>query len=261
MKKSLILLVPVIFLLSCRKNSFDPFPPSEGDKLVSVYYENEKFYEYEYDSEGRLAVERGKFHYHEYHYLASSETISKKVYLDQGMFSSYGPIATKSLNRTEWVNPANTPLYGTQTFKYDSNNRLVRSSALITGYSEYEYDSEGRISANKIYNNDALSGSREYQYDASGNLIRDDHYYIFSEGSKVLSNTTEYEYDNMKNPYLHQAPDLIPGPGTNPNNVIRKKYKVYSDSGYGQDITYSYAYNDAGYPISRNDGMRYIYKD
>lgn len=261
MKKSLILLIPSILFLSCRKDSFDPFPSSGASRLSSLYYEDEKFYEYEYDSRGRLTVEKGKFHYHEYQYPVSSKTVSKKIYLDQGMFSSNLQISTRSMNRTEWVNPANTPLYGTQIFKYDKNNRLVRSSALTTGHSEYEYDSEGRMSSRKIYHNNVLSGSREYQYDVSGNLIRDDQYSISEGGSKVLSSTTEYGYDQQKNPYRYQAPDVAPGPGTNLNNVIREKYVVSSHPDAGKDVSYTYEYNSEGYPVSRNDGIRYVYKD
>ncbi len=259
MKKSLVFLILPVLFLSCRKNSFDPLPSSEGDKLVSVYYGDEKFYEYQYDAQGRLAIERSKFHYHEFQYHTPFKTVSKKIYLDMGMASSDYRISNKSFNRTEWVNPANTPLYGIQTLNYDKNDRLVRSSALSNRHSEYEYDSEGRISAVKTYNKDVLSMSRQYLYDASGNLIRDDQYSISADGSKVLSSTTEYEYDQKKNPYRYQAPDNIPGSGTNPNNVTRKKYKAYS--GYGEDVTYNYAYNGAGYPVSRNDGMRYVYAE
>ncbi len=251
-----------ISVASCR-NNFDAVFRVEGEKLSGVYHEKEKVQEYEYDARERLIVEKSKFSYHSYIYEEGKRRITKKVYLDKGIFSSSSNVATQTLNRKEWVNPGNTPLYAKLDYDFDAGNRLIRSVE-ITGYSEYEYDTKGRIAVRKLFHNGKLSGTHEYTYDGSGNLIKKDHYSISDFSGKALSSTTEYQYDEMKNPYYYLIPERIPGRNTSPNNIVHELYTVYNYPAVGvnsvtNDITYSYQYNSLGYPTQRNDGVRFVY--
>ncbi|ODS80356.1 MAG: hypothetical protein ABS46_14455 [Cytophagaceae bacterium SCN 52-12] len=260
--KFLSIVLCCISFVSCR-NNFDAVFHVEGEKLSEVYHEKEKVQEYEYDTQNRLIVEKSRFSYYSYTYKAGKRRITQKVYLDEGIFSSSSNVATRALNRKEWVNPQNTSLYSETDYDFDAGNRLIRSEG-GTGYSEYEYDINGRIAVRKLFHEGELSGTHEYTYDGSGNLMRKNHYTISGSSGKVLSNTTKYQYDEMKNPYYRLIPEGIPGRGTNPNNVIRELYTVYNHPTAGvdsviDDKTYSYQYNSLGYPTERNDGVRFVY--
>ncbi|SMD42587.1 YD repeat-containing protein [Aquiflexum balticum DSM 16537] len=234
--------------------------PNIGERLTTVSFNDTKLYEYEYDADGFLVAEKAKFHYYGYFYSVNSGVVSKKIYFDSRILSSNSGTVQEANNRSEWVNPQNTTLSGTLVYEFDSNNRLVKSTEL-NGHSEYEYDNNGRISTRKMFNGENLTGIREYKYDMNGNVSTDSHYYILEDGSKLLSNTTEYEFDSKKNPYQYLRPDRAPGENTNPNNVTREKYSVINYPSSMRDIRYTYIYNDSGYPIERNDGQRYQYSN
>ncbi len=259
MKTKLLLIVLCCAgFVSCR-NDFDTIFSVEGEKLTEVYWDQEKARELKYDAEGRLAVDRSKYFYHSYTYSSGKRRITKKLYMDQGIYSSSSTIATQALNRKEWVDPGNTPLSVEVNYEFDSDNRLVRSEE-VNGYSEYEYDTDGRIAVRKFYRDGKLSGTHRYSYDDEGNLTRRDQYSGLS-----VSSRTEYQYDKMKSPYYKLIPDRIPGENTNPNNIIHEKYTVYDYPNTGDesvltDKALSYQYNSLGYPTKRNDGVRFVYE-
>ncbi len=259
MKTKLLLIVLFCAgFVSCR-NDFDPIFGVEGEKLAGVYSGDEKIREFEYDNHERLSIDKSQNFYYSYTYWSGKGRITKKMYIDQGVFSATASVATRALNREEWVDPQNTALYAELSYEFDSGNRLVRSEEVL-GYSEYEYDANGRIAVRKSYHLDKLAGTHRYSYDERGNLIRKDHY-----SGGTVSSRTEYKYDEMKNPYYHLIPDRIPGENTNPNNVIHEKYTVYNYPNAGEesvvtDNVLSYRYNSLGYPAERSDGMRFVYR-
>jgi len=254
--KKLFLFIFIGFLASsCQK---DESLPNLGEKLSAVYFDDVKFYEFEYNVEGLLEAEKNKFFYHRYNYDKKLGTVSKEIYFDSRLASSNSGIAQEALNRLVWVTPQNTELTGILVFKFDANNRLIKSTEL-NGYSEYDFDNNDRIKTRRMYNEGKLSGTREYDYDMLGNVKTDTQYYVLENGTKQLSATTEYEYDNMKNPYYNLKPDRFHVENTNPNNITRKKYTVYNYPDAGLEERYTYTYNSLGLPTDRNDGMRYQY--
>lgn len=255
MKKLLLFLFIGFLAASCQN---DDTLPHVGEKLTSVYFDGIKFYEYDFHSDGLIAAEKSKFYYHKYDYSKNSRTVSKEVYFDSRLASSNSSVLQGAIDRAEWVNPQNTELTGTLIFEYNTDKKLVKSTELI-GYSEYEYDNNDRIKTRKMYNEGKLSGIREYEYDLTGNVLRDDHYHVSEDGSKILSTTTEYEYDNMKNPFFNLKPDKFPVENTNPNNITRKKYTVYNYPEGSSEIQYTYTYNSRGLPVERSDGLSYVY--
>ncbi|TVP52769.1 MAG: hypothetical protein EA341_02585 [Mongoliibacter sp.] len=257
MRQLVFILVIGILTSSClEENNI----PSIGNRLLAIYVEDMIFLEYEYDRDGSLIADKGKIHYFKYLYDKNNGRFSKEVYFDSRIFSSNSNVLQESIDRTEWVNPQNTALTGTLVYEFDSKKRLIKSIEL-KGYSEYEYNNNGRISARKMFHDGRLSGIREYEYDQNGNVIKDSHFLISENASKTLSNTTQFEYDDMKNPYQFLRPEPIPGENTNPNNVTRAKYTVKNTPEAASDIQYTYLYNDLGWPIERNDGLRYKYSN
>lgn len=255
LKKLFSFLFIGLLALSCQN---DDSLPGVGEKLVAVYFEGVKFYEYDFHNDGLIAAEKSKFSYYKYDYSKNGRTVSKEIYFDSRLASSNSSVLQGALDRTEWVNPQNTEKSGTLVFEYNSDKRLVKSTELI-GYSEYDYDNNDRIIIRRMYNEGKLSGTREYEYDIDGNVLRDDQYHVLGDGSKILSTTTEYEYDDKKNPFFNLKPDRFPVENTNPNNITRKKYTVYNYPDGGLDIQYTYTYNSLGFPVERSDGLSYVY--
>jgi hypothetical protein len=89
-------------------------------------------------------------------------------------------------------------------------------------------------------------------------------YIVSSSGIEELSTTTEYEYDNMHNPYQSFKRLVTPGIYTNPNNITKETYTLNFDVDPSiekvQITEYEYEYNRNGYPIKVNGETEYVYK-
>ena len=85
-----------------------------------------------------------------------------------------------------------------------------------------------------------------------------------SAGVAVLSTTTEYEYDEMHNPWKSFRRLLTPGIYTNPNNITKETYTLHFEvDPWIENIQvkeYSYEYNEKGYPVKVNGLTQYVYK-
>ena len=104
----------------------------------------------------------------------------------------------------------------------------------------------------------------DYLYDNNENIIKQTKYFKSSEGIAELSTTTEYEYDNMHNPYLAFKRLITPGIYTNPNNITKETYTLNFDVDPSiekvQITERTYEYNANGYPIKVNGVTEYVYK-
>jgi hypothetical protein len=255
MRKLIVFLFISILTISCQ---IDDMLPNDGEKLVAVNFDGIKFYEYAYQSNGLIAAEKSKFSYYKYDYNKNQRTVSKEIFTDPRIGSSNSNILQEAWNRSEWVNPLNTEKSGNLVFEYDVDNKLIKSTELI-GFSEYDYDDIGRMKIRRMYHEGKISGTREYRYDIVGNVLRDDQYHVLGDGSKILSSTTEYKYDDMRNPFFNLKPDRFPVENINPNNIIRQKYTVYNYPDADSDVSYTYNYNSFGLPTERSDGQSYVY--
>ena len=253
--KVLLPLLLSLTLISCR----DDFPgrsETSGTRLTEVYFDKDKVYVYEYNSDGLLAVEKSKWLYSAYRY--EPRVVYMDLYEDPGLYSSSSVISEKSLNRKDWVSPQNTKKTTTVQYRLDQDKKLISSTERTPdAWMEYIYGDGSRITEVRMYYSGQLGGVREYTYDSNGNLTRDEHYSILKSGERQVNSITEYEFDQGKNPYFHLAPARLPGERTNPNNITRKKYSV---SGYPDSETrYTYTYNSDGYPVSRDQGDMMTY--
>jgi len=114
-----------------------------------------------------------------------------------------------------------------------------------------------------MYWENELSHYIDYIYDESGNLINETKYRVLSTGITELLTTTEYEYDNMHNPFLAFKRLMSPSKYTNANNIVKEIYTIHFEvdgiTGKVQITENSYEYNDEGYPIKKNEA-EYVYK-
>jgi len=87
---------------------------------------------------------------------------------------------------------------------------------------------------------------------------------VLPTGIAELTTTTEYEYDNMHNPYQSFERLTTPGVFTNPNNITKETYTLNFDvapsSEKVQITRNTYEYNDKGYPLKVNNLTEYVYK-
>jgi hypothetical protein len=89
------------------------------------------------------------------------------------------------------------------------------------------------------------------------------HYFISDDGKSKLSNETAYEFDDKKNPYFPFNKLIFPGRNTNRNNITKETYTLYGEIPKGiepiQITTYSYEYNELGYPVKVDGETVYEY--
>jgi hypothetical protein len=184
------------------------------------------------------------------------------------MFSSNSRVVEASMNRKEWVNPGNTEKSLRITFEYDDNDQVIksiysRSSASHSEFSEFIYENE-RIRRQSMYWENILSGYIDYSYDENGNLVKEVKYNVSAEGIAELMTTTDFEYDNMKNPYKSFRRLMTPGVYTNENNIVKQTYTIHFEVDPStekvQVTETSYDYNDKGYPVRVNGTVEYVYK-
>ncbi|MEA1888096.1 MAG: hypothetical protein U9N72_12895 [Bacteroidota bacterium] len=211
-----------------------------------------------------VTEEKHEDHYTRHYYNNSNQLVRSDYYVDPDMFSSTMP----ALNRKEWVNPENTEKSLTTTFDYDSNGKLVRKtykrpSVSHSEFSEYSWEKK-RIIRQTMYWMNEVSGYIDYEYDNNGNLIKKEKYRVQSNDIPELVTTTEYEFDEMKNPYQSFKRLMTPGKDTNQNNITKETYITHIEvDPWSENISvteYSYEYNERGYPVIVNGNVEYVYK-
>ena len=85
--------------------------------------------------------------------------------------------------------------FGNDSGKLVKENRYSANGEL-SGYYEYEYDSNGNMTKGRVYTaNGELLSYYEYEYDSNGNRTKESGYYASGE----LSCYWEFEYDSNGN--------------------------------------------------------------
>ncbi|HZK93994.1 MAG TPA: hypothetical protein VFC67_07290 [Prolixibacteraceae bacterium] len=267
LRLSLILLLFLAFYTSC-KNDKPLIIEDPGFPLLDkVMYGPELSNVYTWNASYLISEEKSKFFYTKHNYNNQNQLVSSDFYVDPGIYSSDSHIAQASMNRTEWVNPDNTAKEMFRTYEYNQNGQLIKYSInrLNTNYKSYsifEYNAKGQISKETWYSDGKANGNTIYIYNFAGNLILKTRNDILADGSFKLSTTTEYEFDNKKNPYLLFKMQ-IPGIYTNQNNIIKETYTLWFEVDSFVDkiqITETtYEYNDYGYPVKQNGTVEFVY--
>jgi hypothetical protein len=268
MKKiSLVFIISCIFL-SCEKDKQLIIENTDIPLISKVLIGGEIYMEYSYNSANLVNEEKSKFHYTKHTYNDMNQLVKSDFYWDISMASSNSSVIEAAMNRKEWVNPDNTPKSISHVLEYNSNRQLIRTtynrpSVNNSEYSEFTYGND-RISRQTMYWQNILSYYIDYLYDEKGNLIKESKYYVPSTGIAELWTTTEYEYDNMRNPFHSFKRLMTPGRFTNLNNITKETYTIHFDVDQWtqkvQVTNNSYKYNEKGYPVKENGVTEYMYK-
>jgi len=261
-----IILISFIVLLSCKKEK-EPQIENENILLLSKeIYSDDLFFEYTYNELNLLMERKTKWSYTSYSYNDNNQLISYDMYEDLRIASSDWETAQQAMNRTDWVTPENTDISGRGTYSY-SHDRLTKVTVTqfpggSKTYVTFEYDENGRIGEKIFYYNGVPASFIEYSYNEKGNLILETHKDVV-EGNPVISIKEEYEFDDKNNPFKAFKRLLLPGEYTNENNIIKKTMTLFFDI-YGVDKVQvteaTYEYNMQGYPVKKNNMIRYEYK-
>ncbi len=268
MRKTVLFFFLTAIALSCEKET-PLIIENIGIPLISkVLVDGDLYFEYTYNGANLISEEKSKYYYTKHIYDSDNRLLRSDYYVDPGIFSSSMEVLQATLNREEWVNPDNTEKSLTTSFEYDLHGKLIKKTFMrpSVGHSEFsEFTWEnGRITRKTMYWMDELSGYVDYEYDEKGNLIKKDKYMLGPDRSPVLWAGTEYEYDEMKNPYQSFIRLMTPGIYTNMNNILKETYTVYIENDPEPEnisiIENSYEYNELGYPIKVNGDVEYVYK-
>ena len=268
MKKILLIFIIPICFISCENYNQLIIENTDIPLISKVLIGDEIYIVYSYNDANLVTEEESKFRYASHTYNEHNELIASDFWWNELFASSSCSMLEEALNRKEWVNPDNTPKSITHLLEYDGAKQLVRKSFLrSSGDSrdmvEFQYENDRVVRSTGYYNN-SISGYTDYQYDERGNLIRQTRYMVSSSGVPELSTTTDYEYDNMHNPYYSFRGLITPGIYTNPSNITKETYILNFDPGPSiekvQVTDYRYVYNANGYPKKVNGETEYVYK-
>ena len=138
-------------------------------------------------------------------------------------------------------------------FHFNSENKLISIERWVqiviheeSFYENdiFEYNDENLISIKKTFDeNNSLIRTSNYSYNSDGYLTTGNQTY--SNGNLVQDNGIIYTYDNKKNPFY----DLYPMAYIRMNQ-INKNNTLTSGNSSENFLTFSYSYNENGYPIS-----------
>lgn len=268
MKKFALLFFLSLIFSSCEKDKQLIVENTDIPLLSKVLTGGVSSMEYSYNEANLVIEEKSKFTFTKHNYNDKNLVTTSDFYVDPAMFSSDIHVIEASMNRKEWVNPDNTAKSLTQTFDYNSDGILTRItysrlSVTDSEYSEFSFEND-RISRQTLYWQNELSFYIDYLYDEKGNLIKESKYHVLSTGIAELWTTTEYEYDNMHNPFQAFKRLMSPSKFTNPNNITKETYTIYFEVDQWTQkvsiITNTYEYNEKGYPIKVNGEAEYVYK-
>lgn len=267
MRKIALLLTVSLVFFSCKKDKQLVIENTDFKLISKVLIGGGTYMEYTYNSANLLNEEKSKFHYSKHYYNDLNQLVKSDIYWDLSAASSDSHVLEAAMNRTEWVNPDNTPKSISHTYKYNSDRQLIRKNYIRTSdnnsvFVEFLYKDD-RIIREIGYYNDAISGHTDYLYDNNGNLIKQTKYSVSPTGIGELSTITEYEYDNLHNPFQVFGRLMTPGVNTNPNNITKETYTLCFEVGPGiekvQIKENYYEYDKEGYPVKVNGSKEYEY--
>lgn len=254
-------LIAFVVLSACAKEDPEPVYTHNSGLLYQYKFNDEYYYEYTYNDLNQIAEEKSKWHYIRHNYL-KGRLVSSDYYYDPNIISSSSDAVSLAMNRKEWVNPKNTVKDNTNTYSYDSDGRIIKSENK-NWIIEFSYDTKNRITRQTFYYDNVRSGYNDFSYDDNGNVIKKLNYLILANGNAELQTTTEYEFDNKKNPYKAFNTLITPGENTNTNNITRETYTIHFEVDpfiqKVQTTKNSYEYNSKGFPVSKNGTQTYVY--
>jgi hypothetical protein len=261
-------LIFCLILFSCKKDKQLIIENGDIPLISKVLIAGDTYYEYSYNAANLISEEKSKFHYTKHSYNDKNQLVTSDFYYDNAMFSSDSHVLEAAMNRKEWVNPENTAKSLSKTSEYNDKEQVIRitlnrPSVNNSEFSKFTYEND-KISRQTMYWKNEIAGYIDYLYDEKGNLIKQTKYSVPATGIAELTTTTDYEYDNMRNPYLSFKRLLTPGIYTNQNNITKETYTIHIEvdplTEKVQIKENSYEYNGLEYPVKVNGDAEYVYK-
>ncbi len=268
MKKIALLFFISFMFFSCEKDKLVTVENTDIPLICKVLIGGEIYMEYSYNDANLVTEEKNKFRYSKHSYNDMNQLITSDFYWDVSMASSDSRVIEAAMNRKEWVSPDNTPKSISHSLEYNSESQLIRKSYIrpssnIPDYQKFLYENDRIIRITGYYKN-SISSYTNYIYDDNGNITRQTKYIVSPAGIAELTTTTEYEYDDMHNPYQSFKRLINPGIYTNPNNITKETYTLNFDVDPSiekvQITENTYEYNALGYPVKVNGLTEYVYK-
>ncbi|MFD2514430.1 hypothetical protein ACFSRY_11175 [Pontibacter locisalis] len=175
---------------------------------------------------------------------------------------------------------ANHAVLSEQAYIYNDKGMLTTTTTSYfnggkteySSYSKYEYTTDKKLKKKTVYEGtesaDAAGIAKSFTtYEAlpNGNYTQEKQHVVDDKGKAKLFSTTTYSYDASHNPFFEFAE---PGTTSSPNNLLASSTLVHG-SNKTYKYTYSYKYDDNGYPVSQTvtkpDGTRetftYVYSN
>ena len=236
--------------------------------LSKVLVDNQSATEYLYNDSNQIVQEKCKYDLTLYTYNSKGQLETTVYYGNDNVLSTDAQVYQTALNNTVWVTAATGVNGGSMAYTYNDNGQLIRTTysrpqSTISEYSDFTYDSNNRITRQTMSWDNTPTGYIDYSYDSKGNLIKEILYNLPASGTAELITTTEYSFDNQLNPYKSASRLLIPGINTNQNNIIKETYTIHLPADQGSDNVQvtetSYTYNNAGYPLTENSNIAFVY--
>lgn len=257
-------LIIIIFLCfcSCNKenpNNKDSFNSCHNPSLISQIKSGENsIHELIYNSNCLVYESIERFSYKKYSY-DNQKRLSKleRAFLLDPL-SCYMP---SSINEA-YTDPRKAKITEYSEFEYDSTGRLTKKlnyfinngNTEMVSYQTYEYNNNHVVKLNLFSPIGQLNQYNEYQYDENGNVSNDNYYQVEDNVDATLRKHSVFGFDDKNNPYLIFASEGIPGIFTNKNNILNVTFVTYNSGGeYQNTVQNTYEYNSLGYPVKVNN--------
>jgi hypothetical protein len=245
----LLLIFIVIFLLvsGCKNKSTQPLETQNKNLLHKTYSTLNTYTEYFYNNSNKLIKV-------ESYYNGTLERKSEYEYNKNNCISK----------ENTFINIPGVPEYSYSLYEYDEHElvsnmlaylKISDGSYELRSYTKFKYNTDNRLIRSSIFNSDSVEVKyTEFIYDEIGNVIETNFY---QNGD--LSFNEKYEYDNMNNPFkeLTMVNSVY---NISQNNVIKHSQINYMSGNNFSTTVYTYQYNENGYPTNCSyDSQKYYF--
>lgn len=238
-----MLFAGVIALSSCEKNEQEAMEPTfEQGTIAHILVDSAEVTSFKYNGNtvsqiNNFNKENGELESFEKFVMDASGKLIKS--------STHAGKTHATMSEQTYSYNSKGELENTNT-RYFNNGKLVYSS-----HATYEYNSDNKLTKKSVYEGDSKDGKLKsftsYEVLPNGNFGQEKQFVIDDEESAKLFSTTTYSYDTNKNPFFEAAE---PGKASSPNNLVASSTVVHN-SKKTYAYTYSYQYDERGYPTSQ----------
>lgn len=269
--KKYFLLLSIVWLTACDQETEQDILTDKPAFLISSSKTNGKTTSrFIYDSFGRMAESQSVFYYYKFHYDGEGRLVKRENAVDPGAYSSLAS------QKTDLITAATATLTGYTLYEYDTQGQLAQTKNYLLQNGRYvwrstvrfEYKNQ-RVAQMDIRDTTNTVGNRyTYQYDPNGNISEESYYSALGAlpGAPLeLINTKQFKYDQQPNPFQVFNQTGQPGIFTNRNNQIQSTSVFQKDLGIPASVLNdkvsktTYEYNQHGYPIKVDGIHEYVY--